>query len=148
SAFPGLLILPMLRPFGHRWEFAASRARTSVPPTGRRRPAFMTRPTRKRRRHRPGRRPPNRYSGPSPCPAPRGYTGPGFRQLCDASLPLHGRQKREFFNTMSVTIVLVGGVMGAWLGGCWLGPLGALLGLVIGIGAGGAVAEQRRFYRG
>ena len=108
---------------------------------------MSSRPNGKRRRHRPGRRPPHRYSGRSPGPAGRGYTGPGFKQLCDAFLPVHGREKREFFNALSGTLVLGCGLAGGWLGLCWLGPLGGLVGLGVGIAAGGAIAERGRYYR-
>ena len=37
---------------------------------------------------------------------------------------------------------------GAVLGLCWLGPLGAILGLAGGLAAGGHAAVKGRFYRG
>jgi hypothetical protein len=105
----------------------------------------MSKPYPNRRRRRPGRRPPHRYSGRFH--GPQGYTGPGFRQLCDAFLPFDGGKRRKFFNVLSSTIVLAGGVTGAAIGFWQLGVVGGLVGLGAGITAGGWYAEKRRFYR-
>jgi hypothetical protein len=86
------------------------------------------------RRRRPGRRPPNRYSGRHGPPTLQGFTGPGFRQLYEWMLPgLGGTAKKHHFNDVSRGIIL------AWLG--------AILGLGGGIAAGGSFAESQRFHR-
>jgi hypothetical protein len=99
------------------------------------------------RRRRPGRRPPNRFSGRLSGPLPRGFTGPGFKQLYDVFLPMRGRERKAFFNQVSGGLVLGLGLGGALLGFSLLGLLGAPLGFAAGIAAGGACAEGQRFYR-
>ena len=101
----------------------------------------MPRPYPKRRRRRPGRRPPDRYSG--------GFTPPGLDSTYRAGMPyLAGRGKRAFFNGLSRWLLAGFGLGGAALGLCWLGPLGAILGLAGGLVAGGHVAVKGRFHRG
>jgi hypothetical protein len=100
------------------------------------------------RRRRPGRRPPNRYSGRHGPPRPQGFTPAGLRTFYKVTMPdLRGRQKRAFFNEISGW--LIGGIAlgGAMVGYAWLGPLGAIIGLGAGIAAGGSIAENGRFYR-
>jgi hypothetical protein len=60
---------------------------------------------------------------------------------------MRGRERRQFFNTLSSTIVLASGLTGALLGYSWFGFWGGCLGLSIGIAAGGSVAGKGRFYR-
>jgi hypothetical protein len=49
-------------------------------------------------RRRPGRRPPHRYEGPGP-PRPAGFTGFGFGQSWNRTLPgLRGSDKKRYFN--------------------------------------------------
>ena len=104
------------------------------------------RPTHRRRR--PGRRPPNRYSGGHGPPRPAGFTGPGFRQAWSWLLPgLGGADKKRYFNELSGVVILAAGVGGLVLGMAWLGPIGAILGLGAGIAAGGSFAGSGRFYR-
>ena len=101
-----------------------------------------------RRRRRPGRRPPNRYSGGHGPPRPAGFTGPGFRQLHRWILPgLEGAEKKRYFNAVCGGIVLAAGICGLLLGLVWFGWIGAILGLGGGVAAGGSFAESRRFYR-
>ena len=101
-----------------------------------------------RRRRRPGRRPPRRYSGGHGPPRPHGFTGPGFRQLYRWILPgLEGHEKKRYFNEVSRGIVLAAGLCGAVLGLACFGWVGAILGLGGGVAAGGSFAESRRFYR-
>jgi hypothetical protein len=107
----------------------------------------MSKPYPNRRRRRPGRQPPNRFSGRYLTPSARGYTGPGFKQLWDLFLPLRGRDRREFFNTVSATIALAGGLTGALIGFSCFGLLGGIFGLGAGVTLGGSIAERGRFYR-
>ena len=108
----------------------------------------MPRPYPDRRRRRPGRRPPCRYSGGRRPSRPDGFTGPGFRQLYDWLLPgLRDAEKRRFFNEISRGVVLAAGTCGAALGLACFGWVGALLGLGGGIAAGGSFAGSRRFHR-
>jgi hypothetical protein len=93
-----------------------------------------------RRRRRPGRRPPHRYSGFTP-------SGPG--SFYRVALPsLAGAEKRGYFNDISRWPLAGLGLGGAVLGLCWLGPLGAFLGLAGGLIAGGHFAIKGRFHRG
>jgi hypothetical protein len=99
-------------------------------------------------RRRPGRRPPNRYSGCHGPATPQGFTGPGFRQFYNRILPgMPGTAKKQHFNEVSDAIVLAAGVCGAVLGLICLGWLGAIMGLGAGIAAGGSFAESNRFRR-
>jgi hypothetical protein len=94
-----------------------------------------------RRRHRPGRRPPQRYSG--------GFTPPGVDSFYRVAMPgLAGREKRNFFNCIARWLLAAFGVVGAVLGLCWFGPLGMLLGLAGGLVAGARFAVKGRFHRG
>jgi hypothetical protein len=100
------------------------------------------------RRRRPGRRPPNRYSGRHGPPTLQGFTGPGFRQLYEWMLPgLGGTAKKHHFNDVSRGIILAAGLCGAILGLICFGWIGAILGLGGGIAAGGSFAESQRFHR-
>src|SRR3954447_15620073 len=97
-----------------------------------------------RRRVRPGRRPPGRLSRPYQA----GYTAHGFGALYNLLLPgLRGREKREFFNRACAGMVLGFSLGGAMLGYGLAGLPGALVGLVIGLGAGGNYAERAGFFR-
>ena len=60
---------------------------------------------------------------------------------------LTGPAKRAFFNDLSGWMVTGFGLVGAILAFCWLGPLGAILGLAGGLLAGGWSARKGRFYR-
>ena len=60
---------------------------------------------------------------------------------------LTGPAKRAFFNDLSGGMVTGFGVVGAALAFSWLGPLGAILGLVGGLLAGGWSVEKGRYYR-
>ena len=87
-------------------------------------------------------------AGGQPRPAPRGFTGPGYRQLYGWMMPgLAGEEKRHFFNEVSGGVVLAAGVVGAGLGYGLLGWLGGALGLAAGISAGGSYVEKQRYYR-
>jgi hypothetical protein len=108
----------------------------------------MPRPYPNRRRRRPGRRPPNRYSGRQGPPQSCGFTPGGLRTFYNIFMPtLRGHEKREFFNQISGWLLLGFGLAGAMLGHAWLGPLGAVFGLGGGLMAGGSIAEKGRFYR-
>jgi type IV secretory pathway TrbD component len=60
---------------------------------------------------------------------------------------LSGASKKQFFNEASDAIVLATGFCGAVLGLILFGWLGAVLGLGVGIVAGGSFAESQRFHR-
>jgi hypothetical protein len=101
-----------------------------------------------RRRRRPGRRPPHRYSGPGDSARPQGFTPPVFRTFYDLFLPgLRGAEKKRLFNQASGWIVLPCALLVAALGYSELGVLGLLLGLGAGLAAGCSIAERGRFYR-
>src|SRR3954469_21981555 len=100
------------------------------------------------RRRRPGRRPPNRYSGRGGPTQHRGFTGHGFTLLYDLLLPgLVGRNKRAFFNRISAWLMMGIGLGGAFAGFGLIGPLGGPLGLIAGLVTGAAIAQSSRFYR-
>src|SRR5262249_31089712 len=96
------------------------------------------------RRHRPGRRPPNRLSR-----AYRGgYTGYGFRTYYRLILPgLRGAEMRQFFNRACHWLILGFALGGAFIGFGLAGPLGGLLGFGAGLSPGAAIAERGRFSR-
>jgi hypothetical protein len=100
------------------------------------------------RRRRPGRRPPDRYSGKHARARPNGFTGPGFRQLHQCILPrLKGAAKKSYFNELSRGIIAVAGICGAVFGLVCFGWLGAILGLGGAIAAAGSFVQSERFYR-
>ncbi len=100
------------------------------------------------RRRRPGRRPPNRYSGFGGASRPQGFTPPYFRPIYDLLMPgLRGAERKRFFNQVSGWIVLPCALGGAILGYNGLGVLGLILGLGAGLAAGGSFVEKGRFYR-
>jgi hypothetical protein len=100
------------------------------------------------RRRRPGRRPPQRYSGLGSSARPQGFTPSIYRPFYDLMMPgLRGAEKRRFFNEISGGIVLVCVLFGALLGFHGLGVLGVILGLGVGLAAGSALVQKGRFYR-
>lgn len=103
----------------------------------------MSRPSPNRRRRRPDHRPSTvrRFS------RPRGFTRPGSQPFWNAILPLHGSERRRFFNEISHWMVLGFGVGGALLGLAWAGLLGVFLGFGLGITAGGHLVEKGGFHR-
>jgi hypothetical protein len=101
-------------------------------------------PRRRRRRHRPGRRPPNRLNRAYR----EGYTGYGFGTYYSLLLPgLRGAEKRQFFNRACLWLILGFALGGAFVGFGLAGPLGGLLGFGAAIAAGTSLAEKGRFYR-
>ncbi len=101
-----------------------------------------------RPRRRPNPRPLHRPPGGQVRSAPRGFTGPGFRQIYDWLMPgLAGAEKRRFFNDVSGSVVLAAGLCGAGLGFACLGWIGVALGLGVGIAAGGSFVEAGRYHR-
>jgi hypothetical protein len=101
-----------------------------------------------RRRIRPGRRPPNRFSNKGAPPPGPGFTGYGFGSFYRVLLPgLRGRGKRGFFNKVSDYLVLGVGLGGALVGGTWAGPVGAVVGLGAGLAVGSALAVRGGYYR-
>ena len=105
----------------------------------------MPRPYPNRQRRRPGHRPSKARRFPTP--RPRGFTRPGFKPIWDAILPLHGSQRKRFFNEISNWMVLGCGAGGALLGLAWAGFLGVFLGFGIGVTLGGYLVEKEGFYR-
>jgi hypothetical protein len=100
------------------------------------------------RRRRPGRRPPQRYSGSGGSARPQGFTPPVFRPFYDLFMPgLRGAEKKRFFNQISGWIVLSCAMSGAILGYNGLGVLGLLLGLGAGLAAGSSLVVNGRFHR-
>jgi hypothetical protein len=106
----------------------------------------MARPYPNGRRRRPGRRPPNRYSGRHG--PPQGFTTGGFGPFYRALFPgLRGREKRAFFNDIAGWGILGFAFATAMIGFAQFGLLGAIFGLGAGIAAAGAFAEKHKFYR-
>jgi hypothetical protein len=100
------------------------------------------------RRRRPGRRPPDRYSGSGGSTRPAGFTPPAFRPFYDLFMPgLRGTEEKRFFNQVSGSIVLSCALSGAILGYNGLGVLGLLLGLGAGLAIGSSLVQKGRFYR-
>jgi hypothetical protein len=100
------------------------------------------------RRRRPGRRPPNRYSGRHCSTQSQGFTPAGFRTFYNVFMPgLQGQEKREFFNGIAVWMIMGFALGGATAGYIWFGLLGAFFGLGAGLMIGARFAEKRRFYR-
>ena len=104
----------------------------------------MSRPPRPnpgRRRRRPGRRPPNRFT-------PAGFTGFGADSFYRVVMPgLQGSRKREYFNAIAGGLVYALAAAGAAVCLLTFGPLGALAGLAGGAAAGGLLADRGRFFR-
>lgn len=99
----------------------------------------------RRRRLRPGRRPPYRYRTRV---RPGGFTGYGVDAYYQWLLPgLHGAEKKAFFNRASLAIPLALAYGGAVVGYGAGGSLGALIGAVAGLTGGCSLAEKERFYR-
>jgi hypothetical protein len=93
----------------------------------------MSRPYPKRRRRRPGRRPPYRDSGRHGPPHASGFTPADIHTFYKVLTPgLHGREKRQFFNQASAWMVLGFARGEAILCYSWLGPLGVLVALDAG----------------
>jgi hypothetical protein len=103
----------------------------------------MSRPYPHRQRRRPG----HRLFNVRRVSRPRGFTRPGFKPFWNAILPLHGSERRRFFNEVSHWMVLGFGVGGALLGLSWAGLLGVFLGFGLGITGGGYLVEKGGFSR-
>lgn len=105
----------------------------------------MSRPDHGRRRRRPGRR--LRYHGSGLAPR-SGYQAYGLKALYDLLMPhIRGRDRRRFFNDISVGVALWFGVLGAALGCATLGPFGLLLGAGVGFSFGANYLARNRYYR-
>ena len=100
-------------------------------------------------RRRPGRRPNNRPSGAANGhgPRPPGFTHTAMRPLFDAVLPMKGRERKQLYNQASYGLVVGLGLGGAMVGGSWAGFIGAVIGLGVGVMAGGFFVEKGRYYR-
>ena len=79
---------------------------------------------------------------------PLGFTVPGCRELYDVLLPIRGAEKRRFFNDLSDRIVVTAGVAAAVVGYGAAGPLGAVLGLAVGLAGAARAMVRGRFRRG
>jgi hypothetical protein len=100
------------------------------------------------RLRRPGRRPPQRYSGLGSSARPQGFTPSIYRPFYDLMMPgLQGAAKKRFFNQISGGIVLACALGGAALGYNALGVLGLLVGLNVGLAAGSSFVQKERFFR-
>jgi hypothetical protein len=100
----------------------------------------------RRRRSRPRRR--LRYRGNGLPPRSYSYQDFGLRFFYDLLLPhLRGRDRRLFFNQVSGGMTLFFGVLGALFGWGMAGPIGAIIGLGIGITLGANSLIRDRYYR-
>jgi type IV secretory pathway TrbD component len=79
---------------------------------------------------------------------PDGFTGPGWRELCNVALPFQGGEKRRFFNGLSDRVVVAAGVAAAVVGYGAGGLLGAVLGLAVGLPGAARAMARNRFRRG
>jgi len=105
----------------------------------------MSRPHHGRRRRRPGRR--LRYRGGGLAPR-TGFQAHGLKAVYDLVIPhIRGRDRRRFFNDVSVGAALLFGVLGAVLGCAMLGPFGLFLGLGAGFSFGANHLAKNRYYR-
>src|SRR5262245_56462384 len=112
--------------------------RTQPAAAGRDRDAVMSRPDPRGPRRRP----------PAPRrrrPRPRGFSAPGWKQCFDLWVPYQGRERRRFFNMLSGRIVLALVVVFAAVGWEAAGPLVGLVGLLVGLAAGGQAVGRGRF---
>jgi hypothetical protein len=108
----------------------------------------MGRPYPNRRRKRPGRRPPHRYRGGSLPVRPNGFTDFGLRHVYDLLMPhIRGRDRRLYFNRWSAGYVLVAALGGAVIGQGIAGPIGAIIGFLVGGECMGRGLIKHRFYR-
>jgi hypothetical protein len=81
-------------------------------------------------------------------PPPRGFTGPGFGELYRVVLPMRGAEKRRLFNAMGRWALAGAGAACGALGYGAAGPLGAAVGLGMGLLAGARYLVRNRFHRG
>ena len=107
----------------------------------------MSRPRPRRRRKRPGRRLSHRYRGGSPAIRPNSFQDFGLRYLYNFLMPdVRGRDRRKFFNQVSAWPALGMGVFGALVGSS-SGPVGAVIGFLVGLGLMVHVLTKHRFLR-
>jgi hypothetical protein len=79
---------------------------------------------------------------------PRGFTGPGFGELYRVILPMRGAEKRRLFNAMGRWALAGAGAACGALGYGAAGPLGAAVGLGMGLVASARYLVRNRFHRG
>jgi hypothetical protein len=60
---------------------------------------------------------------------------------------MQGEERKAFFNSASTAPVVGPGIGGAPLGGSWAGAVDVLIGLGVGVTAGGAFVERQRYCR-
>ena len=100
-----------------------------------------------RRRKRPGRRPPHRYRGGHLPIRPNSFQDFGLRHLYNFLMPdVRGRDRRKFFNQVGAWTALGMGVFGALVGSS-SGPVGAVIGFLVGLGLMVHVLTKHRFLR-
>jgi hypothetical protein len=101
-----------------------------------------------RRRKRPGRPPPNRYSGGS-CPVrPNSFQDLGVKTFYDWLLPrMEIRDRRQFFNLVGIGWILGAGLFGAVFGFNVGGPPGAILGGALAMALLTHALRKHRFIR-
>ncbi len=105
----------------------------------------MSRPYHGRRRRRPRRRLHYRGGGLAPR---SGYQAYGLKAVYDLLIPhIRGRDRRRFFNDVSVGVALWFGAVGAVLGWGMLGPFGVLIGLGAGVVLGAESLTRNGYFR-
>jgi hypothetical protein len=80
-------------------------------------------------------------------PPPRGFTGPGWRELYNVAVPVRGPSKRALFNQVSRWAVAGAGLAGSVMGYGAGGVLGAAIGLGLSVTGAARYLVRNRFYR-
>ena len=107
----------------------------------------MSRSRPNRRRKRPGRRLSHRYLGGRPPIRPNSFQDFGLRHLYNFLMPdVRGRDRRKFFNHVGAWTALGMGVFGALVGSS-SGPVGAVIGFLVGLGLMVHILTKHRFLR-
>ncbi len=60
---------------------------------------------------------------------------------------LQGPAKKQFFNGIATSLLLVMAVSGGIMGTVFLGPLGALVGIAVGMTGGARLLSGERYFR-
>ena len=107
----------------------------------------MGKPYHGRRRRRPGRRH-LRDRGSGLAPRSGSYQAYGLKAVYDLLIPhIRGRDRRRFFNDVSVGVALLFSVLGGVLGCATLGPFGLFIGFGVGFSFGANFLAKNRCYR-
>lgn len=75
-----------------------------------------------------------------------GFGTPPLRPFTNM-MGVRGGAKREFLNQLAIVMAVGVGLLGAFVGGSWLGFWGAVVGFLVGCCAGGAFAAGGRYFR-